>query len=494
MKQFKKINLMKKLVLILVVSLCSTVAISQTLLSPTGLTTLPLNTFYGSSAGSCYDGSGLSSTSVPNVTSALGVVHTAPADEYDAAYSGPGSIETSWKFDLGSTQNVKGIALWTPCAQHPHGDAPFKKIAVYNGTTTDIFDLGYPSDQVKIINFSSTYMGTTSIEIQVLETWYDLDLSSPNCGASGWGVYSLSSTINAQHNVMLGEIMFILDDNVAANPCEIDIEIEKSVERCGLNLNASISNIPAGYTVMSTTWTFGDGYSSNSLNTSHYYANAGVYNVCLEVIVFNGEQCCTVEKCFEIQIEEPCEDDCNIEAEIEVEQLEGCEFQFFGSILYTGSPITNWVWNFGDGTTATGSNVTHTYSANGTYEVTLTIFGSSPNNEECCFTTIRREINVDCIHGSDSKRIKGVASSDHKATIYPNPSNGTFMISSLNSKVKMTTIEVYDMSSRLVYSLNSVQNQTRVNVDLKNQQSGIYLVKIVYADGSVKQQKVVVEK
>ncbi|MFK8039574.1 MAG: T9SS type A sorting domain-containing protein [Crocinitomicaceae bacterium] len=81
-----------------------------------------------------------------------------------------------------------------------------------------------------------------------------------------------------------------------------------------------------------------------------------------------------------------------------------------------------------------------------------------------------------------------------KPIITPNPSNGEFVISSLKTKTKMVAIEVYDMNSKLVYSLNSIQNKNRVSVDLKDQQSGIYIVKIVNSDGSMNHQKVVVGK
>jgi PKD repeat protein len=45
--------------------------------------------------------------------------------------------------------------------------------------------------------------------------------------------------------------------------------------------------------------------------------------------------------------------------------------------------ITNWVWNFGDGTiitNTTGATVIHTYSVAGNYSVTLTVYGPGGSN------------------------------------------------------------------------------------------------------------------
>jgi PKD repeat protein len=50
----------------------------------------------------------------------------------------------------------------------------------------------------------------------------------------------------------------------------------------------------------------------------------------------------------------------------------------------TGS-ITNWIWNFGDGTIITNStdaNVTHTYASGGDYNVTLTVEGPRGSNAQ----------------------------------------------------------------------------------------------------------------
>ena len=269
-------------------------------------------------------------------------------------------------------------------------------------------------------------------------------------------------------------------DQVNPDPCDIIIDIEKTIEKCGLTLNTFISNIPAGYMIMSSTWTFGDGYSSNLLNPTHYYGTVGVYDVCIEVIVFNGDKCCTVKQCFEVRIEEPCEDGCNIQAEIGVEELHDCEFQFFGNIMFTGTPITNWVWNFGDGTTGTGSNVTHTYSTSGTYVVTLTVFGFSPNNEECCFITITKEVIVNCEPQHESKIINAGstvnADAINNVILYPNPSNGTVKISFDLVNDDQVSIIIIDASGTKVYSgvpfyKSSGTHEIELSTDLP---SGVY--------------------
>ncbi len=44
-----------------------------------------------------------------------------------------------------------------------------------------------------------------------------------------------------------------------------------------------------------------------------------------------------------------------------------------GSYDPDGGDITSFAWDFGDGSSAEGSSVTHTYAANGTYSVALTV-------------------------------------------------------------------------------------------------------------------------
>lgn len=57
--------------------------------------------------------------------------------------------------------------------------------------------------------------------------------------------------------------------------------------------------------------------------------------------------------------------------------------------------IIGWFWDFGDGTTGTGQNPSHTYPASGTYDACLTIVGYNGDGE-CCTDSVCMPITVDC--------------------------------------------------------------------------------------------------
>lgn len=78
---------------------------------------------------------------------------------------------------------------------------------------------------------------------------------------------------------------------------------------------------------------------------------------------------------------------------------QGAATAFYG--VTAGGTATSWQWDLGDGTTATDQNLTHTYMAAGTYNVTLCINGGSS-----CVTkpvTVNPLPLVQAIHGPTSK-------------------------------------------------------------------------------------------
>ena len=60
--------------------------------------------------------------------------------------------------------------------------------------------------------------------------------------------------------------------------------------------------------------------------------------------------------------------------------------------LSTGTP-TSWAWDFGDGTTSTLQNPTHTYTTAGSYNVALTVNGSADTETKTGFITVNSELD-----------------------------------------------------------------------------------------------------
>lgn len=125
------------------------------------------------------------------------------------------------------------------------------------------------------------------------------------------------------------------------------------------------------FTILSWTWDFGDGSSSDLQNPTHEYTAAGLYTVTLVVTDQCGPD--TVTRTEYIEVIDSCS------ADFYAEPTEGCGplTVYFGGTSIGACEITEWNWNFGDPTsgndnTASGRNVEHIYAAAGTYTVTMT--------------------------------------------------------------------------------------------------------------------------
>ncbi|RMG54993.1 MAG: PKD domain-containing protein, partial [Bacteroidetes bacterium] len=117
--------------------------------------------------------------------------------------------------------------------------------------------------------------------------------------------------------------------------------------------------------LQSWAWNFGNGDTSLVQHPSYTYTLAGVYPLSLTVTDDNG---CTDSHTLNVEAYElPV-------ANFVATDTVGCApISITFTDLSTGPvAMTNWLWNFGDGNTSTQKNPTHTYTADGTYTVTLT--------------------------------------------------------------------------------------------------------------------------
>ena len=132
------------------------------------------------------------------------------------------------------------------------------------------------------------------------------------------------------------------------------------------------AGIPVQFTDQSTntptawSWSFGDGGSSTLQNPSHTYAAAGQYEtVSLTASNVGGANTMTKANYITVAITAP-------EASFSASPTSGTHpLPVKFTDASTNTP-TSWKWTFGDGGTATTQNPSHTYSAAGSYTVSLT--------------------------------------------------------------------------------------------------------------------------
>lgn len=137
---------------------------------------------------------------------------------------------------------------------------------------------------------------------------------------------------------------------------------------CAVPFTTTFSNTSTGATAYA--WTFGDGNTSTAISPSNTYTSLGTYNV--RLIATNAAGCAdTLRRNNYISIQAPT-------ATITTGAYNGCipaTINFTANVT-TSIPVSNYSWNFGDGSSAvscaTCSTQSHTYTVAGTYTVTLT--------------------------------------------------------------------------------------------------------------------------
>lgn len=116
-------------------------------------------------------------------------------------------------------------------------------------------------------------------------------------------------------------------------------------------------------------WDFDDGATSNLPNPTHSFANPGVYNVTFTATVGGS----TVNASVEITVY--ANPEASFTTNPELGACLGSPINFTDeSVGGSGSNITQWQWDYGNGTTGNfGANPAHTYNNAGVYQVTLVV-------------------------------------------------------------------------------------------------------------------------
>ena len=138
--------------------------------------------------------------------------------------------------------------------------------------------------------------------------------------------------------------------------------------KCNCFIFDATKSYDIGGQKLTVMWDFGDGQTSDQPVIQHCFDKAGVYNVTLTVRGSSGTVCDTGVSSTKVDANFP------FQASAGAEQVAclGEAVTFTGSNTSNSNPV-NAAWDFGDGETAQGGTVTHTYKQPGQYRVRLTV-------------------------------------------------------------------------------------------------------------------------
>lgn len=166
----------------------------------------------------------------------------------------------------------------------------------------------------------------------------------------------------------------IVGDSIPNPDCQADFAYGISAISPDMFTDLSISS----GNIVSWNWDFGDGTFSTDQNPIHQYASSGYYFVCLDIATDSG---CTSSYCD--YISNYASAGCSADFYSYTNNPSGYGLDYVFQDMSNGN-IIDWAWDFGDGTSSTDQNPTHTFLTAGVYNVCLSIFTSdSCSSTEC---------------------------------------------------------------------------------------------------------------
>jgi PKD repeat protein len=185
-------------------------------------------------------------------------------------------------------------------------------------------------------------------------------------------------------------IAFCCIAKLHAQPVQCRAEFTYSLGSAeGTGINVDFQFVPVnGDAVLSYEWNFGDPNSigsnpntSSAENPVHLYSQSGSYTVCLTISQVNG---CSSTACDTISIPVIDPGPCYGLSAIWTDTIKADGKVEFGGMADNRNTVV-YDWNFGDGSTKRGIDVSHTYTSSGTYDVCL--IAKIKDNRNCADTS-----------------------------------------------------------------------------------------------------------
>lgn len=235
---------------------------------------------------------------------------------------------------------------------------------------------------------SSSVIDSTAIHYWNFSDGFTSQVMNPSHVFNTCGTYTVMHLV--QHRNPNG--VFICSDSVSQvitiacnTACNLQAAFSTTTSANVITCTSTSVGFAAGDSIR---WTFGDGSSSYALNPSHTYTSSGTYNVCLRIRknpTPAGATPCVSEVCHQVTVTVPSPTPCNIVPNFSTQVSNNgsniITFTNTSTPQNIGAVVT---WSFGDSTTGSGNQITHTYASSGVYNVCMHIAANNTCVRDTC--------------------------------------------------------------------------------------------------------------
>jgi hypothetical protein len=204
----------------------------------------------------------------------------------------------------------------------------------------------------------------------------------------------------------------------------------------------------------------------------HSYSTEGRRKVCLETTInrINGSNItstgCKDTICFSVRILHDAM--ANISVNKRTQYLKGNSFQFSN----IDSTLTTIVWDFGDGDTSHSAVTSHQYKDTGTYHV---IAKGTDNVGDYHEKKLTVRVNPDQDTSGNPNNIVNLYGTN-AIILYPNPSSGMLTVNTGGQSPAV--IRVFDLSGKLLKTIEAAKGKNLTDIDLSNFENGRYVLEL----------------
>jgi len=211
------------------------------------------------------------------------------------------------------------------------------------------------------------------------------------------GTYTVTLTVTDDDNGSGSDTATVTINNTApiANAGPDQTANEGSV----VSFNGTFTDSGSGHTFL---WNFGDGTATSTLqNPTHTYADNGAYTATFTVTDPGGGVGSDTATVTVNNVAPTANAGPNRTGG------EGSVVTFLGSQTDPGNDTFTYLWDFGDGTTATTQIASHVYADNGTFTVTLTVTDDDNGTDQDTATATITNVNPTANAGANQTGVEG---------------------------------------------------------------------------------------